>query len=133
MGRGKTKATTKMPDAPESFEDLITMAAAKAKGKRPQYNNDSMIDHLVAMIASLATELSVARERADTLERLLESKGVLKRDEIEEFTPDIPTGRERQQQSLAFATRLLRSMIQESESLALKEKSAEEMVETLKS
>jgi len=119
--------------APESFEDLIAMAAAKAKGKRPQYGTDPMTDHLVAMIATLATELSVTRERADTLERLLASKGVISRDEIEAYEPDLGAGRERQQENLAFATRLLRSMIQEAESLHRPEKSAEEMVEELKS
>ena len=61
----------------ESFEDLITLAASKAKGKRPSYASDPMVDHLVSMVAALATELSVARERADTLERLLEIKASL--------------------------------------------------------
>ena len=106
--------------APGSFEDLIVMAATKAKGKRPQYGADPMSDHLVAMIAALATELSVTRERADTLERLLTSKGVITPEEIEGFEPDKGAARERQQASLALATRLLRSMIQETESLQRK-------------
>lgn len=122
-----------MPEAPSSFEDLISAAAAKAKGKRPGYNSDPMVDHLIAMVAALATELSVARERSDTLERILEEKGLIARNDIESFIPDADTGRERQQQSLAFATRFLRSMIQETEALQSKEKSAEEMVERLKS
>ena len=125
-----------MPDAPEnptSFEELITLAATKAKGKRPNYANDPMVDHLTAMVAALAAELSVARERSDTLERLLEAKGVLNRDDIETYIPDQNTGRERQQQTLAFVTRMLRSLIQETQAMQTKEKSAEEMVERLKS
>ena len=122
-----------MSDIPENFEDLIAKAATKAKGKRPEYNSDPMIDHLVAMVATMATELSVTRERADTVERLLEEKGLVSRQDIESFIPDTKTGRERQQQSLALATRLFRSLIQETEALQSKEKSAEEMVERLKS
>ena len=125
--------TSSKQPAPGSFEDLIVMAATKAKGKRPRYGADPMSDHLVAMIAALATELSVARERADTLERVLASKGVIARDDIETYEPGPEAGRERQQESLAFATRLLRSMIQEAESLQRPEKTAEEMVEQLKS
>ena len=117
----------------ENFEDLITLAASKAKGKRPSYASDPMVDHLVSMVAALATELSVARERSDTLERLLENKGIVKRDEIESYIPDQNTGRERQQQTLAFTTRMLRSLIQETQSMQTKEKSVEEMVEHLKS
>lgn len=120
-------------DPPGNFEELITLAAQKAKGKRPHYSDDQMSDHLVAMVAALATELSVARERADTLERLLESKGVLNRKEIETYTPSMTAGRERQQQTLAFASRLLRSLAQETQAMQKKEKTAEEMVERLKS
>lgn len=119
--------------APESFEELITLAAAKAQGKRPKYASDPMTDHLTAMVAALATELSVTRERADTLERLLQAKGVLVREEIETYVPDHAAGRERQQQTLALSTRLLRSLIQEAESLQRPEKTAEEMIEDLKS
>lgn len=125
--------TTPSRSAPNSFEELISLAAAKAQGKRPSYAENSMTDHLVSMIAVLATELSVARERNDTIERLLEAKGVLNREEIENFIPEKRVGRERQQESLAFATRLLRSLLQEVEGLQSREKTAEQMVEELKS
>lgn len=124
-----------MPETPSDimgFEDLITLAATKAKGKRPHYASDPMVDHLVSMVAALATELSVARERTDTLERLLEKKRILSRDEIETYIPDQNTGRERQQQTLALTTRILRSLIQETQSMQANEKSVEEMVEYLK-
>jgi len=44
-------------------------------------------DQALAMITALASELAVARERIDTLERLLEAAGVLDRAEIERFIP----------------------------------------------
>lgn len=42
-------------------------------------------DQALAMIAALASELAVTRERVDTLERLLEEKGVLERAAIETY------------------------------------------------
>lgn len=43
---------------------------------------------MLAMIAGLASELAVTRERLDTLERLLEAAGGIDRGDIEAFTPD---------------------------------------------
>ena len=40
---------------------------------------------LLAMVVALTGELVVARERIDTLERLIEAAGVLSRDDIEAF------------------------------------------------
>lgn len=42
-------------------------------------------DRLLAMISSLAAELSVTRERLDTVERLLEAAGVLDRAAIDAY------------------------------------------------
>jgi len=42
-------------------------------------------DQALAMIAALASELAVARERIDTLERLLEEGGVIARAQIEAY------------------------------------------------
>ena len=41
-----------------------------AKGKKPNYLNDGSIDNLMAMIMTLTQEISVLRDRIDTLERL---------------------------------------------------------------
>ncbi len=67
---------------------------------------------------ALAMELSVARERIDTLERLLERKRVLKRAEIEAYVPDIDTGYERGAATRAYISRILRIVAQEREALA---------------
>jgi len=59
----------------------------KAKGERPYFFEDNNIDKLVSMIMGLAGETSVLMERIDTVERLLEEKGVLTEEEIEMFNP----------------------------------------------
>ena len=43
-----------------------------AKGKKPKYLDDGSIDNLMAMIMTLTQEISVLRDRIDTLERILE-------------------------------------------------------------
>lgn len=42
-------------------------------------------DQALAMIAAIASELAVARERIDTLERVLEESGVLDRARVEDY------------------------------------------------
>lgn len=44
-------------------------------------------DRLLAMVAALASELAVTRERLDTVERLLGQKTILDASEIEAFVP----------------------------------------------
>ncbi len=59
----------------------------KARGERPYFFDDPSVDKLVAMIMGLAGETAVMRDRLDTIERLLETKGLLKRGEIESYQP----------------------------------------------
>ena len=53
-------------------------------------------DQALAMIAALASEVSVARERIDTLERLLEERGTLSRAAIDAYRPDDTAATERE-------------------------------------
>ena len=43
-----------------------------AKGKRPQYFSDPAFDKLLAIVVSLISEVSVVRDRLDTVELLIE-------------------------------------------------------------
>jgi hypothetical protein len=52
-------------------------------------------DRLIAMIAALASELAVMRDRLDTVERLAERAGVLTRPGIDAFVPDPDASAER--------------------------------------
>lgn len=58
-----------------------------AKGRRAQFYDDVAIDQLMAIVAALTAELSVAFERLATLERVLERRGGLDRAEIEAYEP----------------------------------------------
>jgi hypothetical protein len=59
----------------------------------------------------------VARERVDTLERLLEAKGVVARDEIERFQPTADQAAERGLWMQEYLTRVLRIVQQEAEAI----------------
>jgi hypothetical protein len=112
--------------------DIQKLAIEKPKGKRPVYLDERSNDHLLSMIMVLAEELSVTRERADTLERLLESQGVISREKIESFVPNTEQAVERQLRGSEFANRLIRSARQELDGLSGQQKSTEEMADFLK-
>lgn len=62
------------------------MTVPPATAGRREITGLSVIeDQALAMIAALASELAVTRERVDTLERLLEDKGMLERAAIEAY------------------------------------------------
>jgi hypothetical protein len=64
----------------------------------------------------------VARERIDTLERLLEAKGVLTRAEIEAFVPSADQAAERGLWTQEYIARVLRIVQQEGEAIAAAQK-----------
>jgi GAF domain-containing protein len=57
-------------------------------GDDPVYLNDPIQDATVRMLLELAAQVWVERERRLTLEALLESNGIVARDEIERHIPD---------------------------------------------
>lgn len=97
--------------------ELIRLAGTKAKGKRPHFFTDPDIDRLVAITLALAGELAVARERIDTLERLLQAKDVIAREEIEEYVPDDEAAAQRGRWQQEYLARILRVLQQEIEAL----------------
>jgi hypothetical protein len=58
-----------------------------AKGQRPYFFDDPAIDKLLAMLMASCGEVAVLRDRLDTIERIMETKGLFERDEIESFRP----------------------------------------------
>lgn len=83
-------------------------APTRAKGPQPQYFDDPAIDQLHAALLALAAELSVAYDRIDTLERILERSGTLKRTDLDGFEPDEAAALERAARREALVARLLR-------------------------
>jgi hypothetical protein len=80
-----------------------------AKGKKPQYFSDPAIDKLLWMTLTLMEELSVARDRIDTLERLLDDRGLLRQEDVDGFIPG-PTARAlRAARRAGFVDRMMRA------------------------
>ncbi len=89
-----------------------------AKGQKPLYFSDPAIDKLLWMTMTLMEELSVTRDRLDTLERLLERRRVLRRRDIESYVPRGAAERERSARRTAYVERLMRAVQAELEDVA---------------
>jgi hypothetical protein len=112
--------------------DWILRANAKAKGKRPAYFDDPAVDRLVSIVMALAGEVSVLRERLDTVERLLEANGALRREDIETYAPDPEAAFERGAQTRAYIARILRGVQQDMEALKENEPPVEQVSRDLR-
>ncbi len=106
--------------------DPIAQANRRAKGKRPVFLDDPAVERVLSITMAVATELAVARERIDTLERLLVQRGVLQPQDIETFVPDAEAAAARDAWGREFIARILR--IVEQDVQAMKE-AAEPSVE----
>ncbi|MBD2097964.1 hypothetical protein H6F90_23105 [Trichocoleus sp. FACHB-591] len=91
---------------------------AIAKGKRPLYFENPETDKLLAMVLVLAEEVSVLRDRLDTVERLAQAKGLLSHAEIDAYQPDPQAAAEREQQRAAYIARILRIVQADVEAIA---------------
>lgn len=95
--------------------------ARVAKGKRPQYFSDPATDKLLSMTLTLMEELSVTRDRLDTVERLLTHQRVLARGAIDSFVPVAAVAAERAARRSAYVDRMLRSAQAELEEMTRKD------------
>jgi hypothetical protein len=69
-----------------------------------------MLDRLYAITLALVAELSVTRARVDTLERLLDRKGLVGANEIETFTPDESEAAKRGEIQQQYLDRIFRTL-----------------------
>ncbi len=111
--------------------DWIALSGRRAKGKRPQYFEDPALDRLYSTVFALAAEVSTLRERQDTVERLLEEKGTLRREDIERYEPGRAAGEERGQATRAYIARIMRGFQQEVEELQANDQPLPDVVERL--
>jgi len=100
-----------------SIPDALAGAGAKPAGKRP-YFLTAEVERVLAITMAVAQELAVARQRIDTLERLLRAKGILTESEIEAFKPDADAAAERALWTQEYLARILRIVQQENEAAA---------------
>jgi hypothetical protein len=99
----------------------LAKAGAKPAGKRP-YFLDREVERVLAITMAVVQELAVARERIDTLERLLVGRGLLEPGAVEAFTPTPAQAAERGRWTQEYIARVLRIVQQEGEAIAAAEK-----------
>ena len=102
---------------PDQPLDWIARAGKRAKGRRPDYFDDPAVDRLLSMVLALTGEVSVLRDRLDTIERLLHAKETLLREDIEHYAPDRAAGEERGLATKAYISRIMRGFQQELEAM----------------
>ncbi len=92
--------------------DWISRAGKKAKGKRPQYFDAPESERMLSIVMALVAEVSVVRERLDTVERLLDEKGTISREDIEHFEPSRDAAYERGLSTREYIARVMRGVQQ---------------------
>ncbi|HEV2569448.1 hypothetical protein [Sphingomonas sp.] len=112
--------------------DWIARAGAKAKGKRPQYFDDPAMDRTLSILLAIVGELSVLRERLDTVERLLEAKGSISRADIEAYEPDREAAYQRGLATKEYIARVMRGVQQDMEAMAQAEPPVEQLSRQLR-
>jgi hypothetical protein len=85
----------------------------RARGPRPTFFADTQLDRFHVMLVALLQEVSVVRDRLDTIERLLDERGVLTRADIEAYLPDTDAEAERSEERSALIERVLRVVFEE--------------------
>ena len=112
--------------------DWVALSGKRAKGKRPEYFDEPALDRLYSTVFALAAEVSALRERQDTVERLLDAKGTVSREDIESYVPDREAGEERGLATRAYIARIMRGFQQEVEAMEAGDPPIMDVVERLK-
>jgi len=112
--------------------DWVALSGKRAKGKRPEYFDEPALDRLYSVVFAMAAEMSSLRERQDTVERLLDAKGTISRNDIEAYVPDREAGEERGLATRAYIARIMRGFQQEVEAMEAQDPPIMDIVERLK-
>ena len=89
----------------DQLDDALNLA--KTAGKRPYFFKDPDVERVLNITMAVAGELAVARERIDTLERLLQEKDVLGADDVENYRPDEQVTEQRLKWHKSYISRIL--------------------------
>ena len=101
----------------EESIDWIARAGRRAKGKRPDTLHDYNAERTLSILLAVAAEVSVLKERLDTVERLLDAKGTISRGDIEAYQPTGEAAYERAVTAKEYVARIMRGMQQEMEAM----------------
>ncbi|WP_218080615.1 hypothetical protein [Anthocerotibacter panamensis] len=77
---------------------------------RPIYLDSKQMDQLLTIVLALMGEVSVLRNRLDTLERLAEAKEMILREEMESYVPTAQVEQERERWRADYLARVLRAL-----------------------
>lgn len=116
----------------EEVFDWMAAANKKAKGKRPEYFDAPENERMLSILMAVVGEVSVLRERMDTVERLLDTKGTITRNDIESYTPDKQAAYERGVMIREYIYRVMRGPHQMVEELQKAEPLVEEISRELR-
>ena len=111
--------------------DVFKLVNARAKGKRPNFLGDPMVDRVLSITLAVAGELAVTRERLDTIERLLDKGSVIDREAIENYSPTKEEARQRAMWQQEYLARILRIVQQQLESMETDDPASEQIGEEL--
>ncbi|MDT7836966.1 hypothetical protein [Aquabacterium sp. OR-4] len=111
-----------------SLDHALDAAGSKPAGKRPYFLQSPETERVLAITMAVVQELAVTRQRLDTLERLLQARGLLADGQIDAFAPDAQAAAERALWSQAYIARVLRIVQQENEAAAAGDEPASEDV-----
>lgn len=91
----------------------MTESTKYVKGERPVFLESRTADHLIGMNLALVTELTVLRDRLDSLERLLESCGTVTKEAVENYQPSPAVIAEREARYAEFLDLVFQPILQE--------------------
>lgn len=97
--------------------ELLTRLRGERDQARPGYFDDPAIDRVIVIAMTLAQEVGVTVERLDTLERVLEAKGLVTGNDLRQYEPGADVEADRMRWHQEFVTRLLGVLEQEYQSL----------------
>jgi hypothetical protein len=115
--KSKAQARAKTQAQPNDESAQTARLPRIAKGKKPQYFADPATDKLLWMTLTLMEELSVTRDRLDTVERLLAKRRLVSAKEIDSWQPDAVAAQERAARRSAYVDRMMRAVHRELEEL----------------
>lgn len=97
--------------------DWIARAGTRAKGKRPDTLSDFTAERTLSILLAVAGEVSVLKERLDTVERLLDAKGTISRADIDAYQATGDAAYERAVMSKEYVARIMRGVQQQMEAM----------------
>jgi hypothetical protein len=90
--------------------DPAQSSPPSARGRRPEFTDDPMLDRLYSVTLALVAELAVTRTRLDTLERVLAKRGSLDAAAIDDFRPDPAEAEARGRLQAEYLERVFREL-----------------------